>query len=252
MVDYIYRDGRHYDQLFQAPSGARADIAFWTTQAREYGGPVLELGCGTGKVSIPLAHAGLDVTGIDSSDAMLAEARRKSAEENVEVQWVNADMRDFDLGRAYSLIIIPGNTLGHLLKLSDFEACLASVKRHLTPAGRFVIDFFVPKMELLVNKPGERSLFSEYDDPEGRGRIVVTESYVYEPDTQIKRITTWHPVPGTDEEIAGELNIRMYFPQELDALLQYNGFLIDDKFGSYDGAAFDSTSEKQIVICSVA
>jgi hypothetical protein len=105
-------------------------------------------------------------------------------------------------------------------------------------------------MELLINRPGERSPFSEYDDPDGRGRIIVTESYVYEPDTQIKRITTFHALPGHDQEVEGELNMRMYFPQELDALTKYNGFAIEDKFGDYDQSPFTAQSEKQIIICS--
>lgn len=251
MADYIYRDGRHYDRLFTGANRA-PDLPFWTAQARQYGDPVLELGCGTGRVAIPLASEGFRVTGIDNSEAMLREAGRKSVAANVDVQWLEADMRDFDLGTEYALIIIPNNALGHLLHVNDFEACLASVRRHLAPAGKFVIDVFVPKMELLINKPGERSPFSEYDDPDGHGRIVVTESYVYEPDTQIKRITTWHPIPGTDEEIAGELNIRMYFPQELDALIKYNGFAIDSKFGDYEQTPFGPESEKQIIICSAA
>jgi hypothetical protein len=100
-----------------------------------------------------------------------------------------------------------------------------------------------------VDKPGERFPFSEYDDPGGRGRIVVTESYVYEPHTQIKRVTTYHRIPGK-EETEGEINMRMYFPQELDALIKYNGFVIDNKYGDYDQATFDTQSEKQLVVCA--
>ena len=249
MIDHIYRDGRHYDRLF---TGGNEDLAFWVGQAKKYGDPVLELACGTGRVTINLAKEGFNVTGIDNSEGMLNEARRKSSEENVEIEWVKADMRDFDLGKAFSLIILPANALCHLLDLSDFEACLASVRRHLTHDGRFVINVFVPKMELLINKPGERFPFSEYDDPDGQGRIVVTESYVYEPDTQIRRIKTFYSIPGKDKEVEGELNMRMYFPQELDALIKYNGFVIDDKFGDYDQAAFNSRAGKQLIVCSVA
>jgi SAM-dependent methyltransferase len=242
----IYLDGRYYDQLFAHVS---EDLPFWISQVNQYGDPVLELACGTGRITIALAQAGFDVTGIDNAEGMLREARRKSAEAGVEVEWVKADMRDFDLGRAFSLIILPANTLCHLLNLNDFEACLASVRKHLAPHGRFVIDVFVPQIELLINEPGKRSPFSEYDDPDGRGRIEVTESYVYEPDTQIKRITTYHSIPGEDTEIEGELNMRMYFPQELDALIKYNGFVLECKYGSYDQIAFGAESQKQLVVC---
>ena len=79
--------------------------------------------------------------------------------------------------------------------------------------------------------------------------ITVTESYEYEPDTQIKRIKTYHAFPGQDDEIEGELNMRMYFPQELDALLKYNGFTIEYKYGSNGLAAFDKESENQLIVC---
>jgi len=225
-------------------------LPFWINQARKYGGPILELACGTGRITLSLAREGYNVTGIDLSDSMLAEARRKAAGEKAVVDWVKADMRAFDLGQRFALIILPANTLCHLLSLPDLEACLGSVKRHLAPSGRFVIDVFVPAMELLLDKPGERFPFGEYDDPEGRGRVVVTHSYLYERDTQIKRIKTFHAFP--DKEIEGELEMRMYFPQELDALLKYNGFMIETKFGSYDQLPFDGKAEKQLIVCAVA
>lgn len=245
----IYLDGRHYDQLF---ANGSEDLPFWISQANQYGDPILELACGTGRITVILAQAGFNVIGIDKAEGMLREARRKSAEAGVEIEWVKADMRNFYLDKAFSLIILPANALCHLLDLGDFEACLANVRKHLAPNGRFVIDVFVPKIELLINKPGERFSFSEYDDPDGRGRIVVTESYIYESDTQIKRIKTYHSIPGEDAEIEGKLNMRMYFPQELDALIKYNGFVLECKYGSYDQTAFDTESEKQLVVCRLA
>lgn len=246
-VYYIYRDGKAYDNMF---SNMTNDLPFWEAQAHACGGPILELGCGTGRVAIPLAKLGYAVTGIDIADAMLSEARRKAAEQQVDVEWVKADMRDFNLGRTFCLVIIPANALCHLLTLSDFEACLDCVKRHLGPDGKFVINVFVPKMELLLDKPGERFPFAQYYDPDIDGTVVVTESYVYEPDTQVKRVKTHHAIPGQDAEYAGALNMRMYFPQELDALIKYNGFRIDAKYGSYERGAFTASSEKQLIVCT--
>jgi hypothetical protein len=183
---------------------------------------------------------------------MLEEAVRKACVAGAETTWLNADIRDFDLGRLFALIILPSNNICHLLTRSDLEACLSSVKRHLAPSGRFIVDVFVPKMELLVDQPGVRFPFGEYDAPDGSGRIVVNETYDYEPDTQIKRVTTWHAVPGIEKEVSSPLDMRMYFPQELDALLEYNGFTIEHKYGDYDGAPFGRESEKQIIVCSAA
>ena len=136
-IDCIYRSGGRYDLLFPR---ADRDLAFWIAQAGQYGDPVLELACGTGRLAIPVAERGFRVTGIDYSKAMLKEARQKSAALGVQVEWIEADMRAFDLGETYTLITLPANALGHLLTLGDFEACLGSVRKHLAPGGRFVID----------------------------------------------------------------------------------------------------------------
>ena len=246
-MDCIYRSGGRYDLLFP---GTGQDLEFWTEGARRYGDPILELACGTGRLAIPLASQGYRVTGLDCSTAMLDEARQKSAELGAEVAWCEADMRSFDLGETFSLITLPANALGHLLSLDDFEACLGGVKKHLAPGGRFVIDFFVPKMALLLDKPGEQSPFAEYEDPGGRGKVVLTESYVYEPHTEIKRLTIYQAVEGDEQGIDGELVIRMYFPQELDALIKYNGLTIEAKYGDYDQGPFGPESEKQLIVCS--
>jgi SAM-dependent methyltransferase len=248
-IDDIYLDGRHFDRLF---AGTSPDLGFWLSLAATHGDPILELGCGTGRVAIPLAQRGFRVTGIDRSEAMLQQARTKSAQANANVEWLEADIRDLHLDQAFALIIIPNNTLCHLLDLGDFEACMACVRSHLAPCGRFAIDVFVPKPELLINRPGERLPFSEYDDPDGKGRIVVTESYVYEADTQIRRVRTHTSIPGEDKEVEGRLDLRMYFPQELDALLKYNGFVIKGKYSSYDLRPFDAESEKQLIVCKLA
>lgn len=245
----IYRDGRHYDQMFGDPAD---DLPFWLHLASQYGDPILELACGTGRLTLPLAQAGFRVTGIDITEGMLKEARRKSIERGVAVTLVKADMRDFNLDQKFALIFLPANTVCHLLDLADVEACLSRVRQHLLPEGRFAISVFVPKLELLLGKPGERFPFAEYDDPDGRGRIVVTESYVYEPDTQIKRVKTHFSIPGQAEEIVGELNLHMYFPRYLDALLKYNGLVIEHKYGDYDRRAFNGESENQLVVCRLA
>jgi SAM-dependent methyltransferase len=188
--------------------------------------------------------------GIDISSGMLQEAAKKSFAQRASVEWIQGDIREFSLDKQFSLVVFPANALCHLLTLRDFEVCLECVMQHLAPNGRFVIDVFVPKAELLINKPGQRSPFSEYEDPDGRGRIVVTESYVYEPATQIKKVTTHHKIPGIDAELEGRLDLRMYFPQELDALVKYNGFTIEAKYGDYDRSAFTSESEKQLIVCT--
>ena len=90
--------------------------------------------------------------------------------------------------------------------------------------------------------------FAEYDDLTGRGRVEITTTYEYKPDTQIKRITTRHTFVDEGRTEQGTLNMRMFFPQELDALLRYNGFRIRHKWGDHERSAFGPDSALQVVL----
>lgn len=241
MPDDIYLDGRHYDAMFP---DAGKEVKFFAAHAR---GTVLELACGTGRVAIPLAQAGFSVTGIDYSEGMLETARQKSSA----VEWVQGDIRDFHLDRPFSTVIFVFNALCHLLTIDDFEACMRCVRQHLAPDGRLIIDVFVPDLRILTRPADSIFLFNEYTDPDGSGSVMVMSSSRYEPDTQINRITTYHRFSNAPEK-QGSLNMRMYFPQELDALLKYNGFVIEHKYGDYEGGAFSAKSEQQVVMCRLA
>jgi SAM-dependent methyltransferase len=247
-IDHIYYDGKHYHKRYRVIT---EDIPFWIRRAKEYGDPILELASGTGRVTIPLAREGFKITGIDVSDSMMEEGRRRASEAGVDVEWVKEDIRDFHLARKFNLIIFPLNTICHYLVLEDLEACLSCVKEHLMQTGRFIIDVLVPSQERLTRDPNERFLNSEYPDPGGNGTVKVYESNRYDPATQVNHVKFYYQLPGRSEEIVEELNMRMFFPQELDALLKYNGFSIDTKFGDYEDAAFGPMSQKQMIVCGL-
>lgn len=92
-------------------------------------------------------------------------------------------MRDFDLGRRFRLIILPSNNLCHLLDIAAVESCFRGVRNHLAAGGHFVITVFVPNLKLLLQDPSEEKVMSEYDDPDGKGKVVVTCKSLYESDT---------------------------------------------------------------------
>ena len=251
-MDYLYSghlllDGKHYDQMHR---DADWDLSFWSGQARKYGDPVLELACGTGRVANTLALEGVRVTGIDNADTMLSEARSKSASQGIDVEWVQADVRHFELGTTYSLIIFPFRSIAAILTATDLGACLSCVKKHLEPDGRFIIDAFNPDLDILRHSPEERYPFAEYPDPEGDGTIAVTYSNLYDVASQINRMKLFFKLPSQTEEVIEELNLRMYFPRELDALLESNGFIIEDKFGDYEETPFISSARLQLLVCS--
>ena len=248
-IQRIYLDGRHYDLAY---SDYTEDIDFWVEQAKRYGSPVLELACGTGRITMPLAKEGFEVTGIDLAESMLEQAERNSQEQGLDIDWVKADMRDFRLGKSFPLIICPGQSISRLLTIEDIERCLAAVREHLAPGGRFIMELYNPSLEILSREEGERSPFLEYDHPDGEGKVRVDFSSLYEKATQLQHLTLHYSLPGVDEQPTERVRIRMYFPQELDALLKYNGFEVVEKYGDFDGKPFEAGDNYQVVVCGVA
>ena len=240
----LYRDGRHYDGQI---GGFVADIPFYLSQVEKYGTPVLELACGTGRVTIPLAENGIDITGLDVSRPMLDVAREKSTSAGLNVNWGEEDCREFKLGEKFNLIFFPINSITHLHDRESFEACFSCVREHLSAEGRFIIDLFNPRLDLLMRDPDKRYPVAEYPDPGGEGSVTVTENNVYDSVNQINRLK-WYYRIGDQERIV-ENNMRIIFPKELDALLHYNGFDIEAKYGNYDQSLFASDSPKQITVC---
>jgi SAM-dependent methyltransferase len=244
VVSSIYRSGKLYDRLYPGSAEGRA---FWLELAETCGDPILELMSGTGSIAIPLAQAGHDVTGVELAEPMLTEAERKGREAGVAVTWVRGDARAFDLGRRFRLITLPSNSICHLLTRPDLEACLTGVARHLHPEGRFALNVFVPSLPLLTMSPDEEQEFGGYVDPDSGEQVVMTQRSRYDADTQIKHHRLFRRVGHGPIEPDGELAMRIYFPQELDALLWYNGFAIERKDGE-DGRPFDARSGMQYYV----
>ncbi|MGQ0605132.1 MAG: hypothetical protein ACT4QE_25935, partial [Anaerolineales bacterium] len=155
-------------------------------------------------------------------------------------------MRAFDLERQFDLIFVPINSICHLFTREDVESCLRCVRQHLQPQGRFVVDVFNPSLTLLSRDLSRWYEVGEYTDAEGR-RVRLSEQNRYDRATQINHITwRFERDDGTRTELS--LTMRQYFPQELDALLAYNGFVVEEKLGGYGEKPFHSESNQQIVV----
>jgi 2-polyprenyl-3-methyl-5-hydroxy-6-metoxy-1,4-benzoquinol methylase len=242
----LYWDGRHYD--LQTENFVE-DIPFYERQIDRYGQPVLELACGTGRITIPLAKKGVAITGLDVTESMLSLARQKAAKDAVEVDWVLADCRDFQLNRRFRLIFIPVNSITHLHRREDLEALFGRVKEHLHQKGRFIIDVFNPSLDILCRNPEKRFPVAEYEDPDGRGQVAVTENNIYDTTTQINHLKWYYRIGNKEDVRVVENNMRIIYPYELDDLLHYNGFAVEAKYGDYNESSFDPSSPKQLTIC---
>ena len=242
----IYADGREYDRFGCTGSGDD-ELSFYAAYAANPSAPALELGCGTGRLTIPLAQSGLDMTGIDLGESMLAAARAKCSGAGAKLELIHADFRNFSLGRRFGLILFPNNAIAHLLHVDDLRACLSCVRRHLLDRGKFIIDFFNPSLRLLCREPNVRYPVAEYVDDSGE-RVAISETVQYDAATQINH-GRWYLRRGNVETVRS-LDMRMYFPQELEALLFHNGFSVVEKFGDFGRAPFTSESSKQILVCA--
>ena len=258
----LYRDGRHYDAL---NSFLVADIPFYLEEARraadlsppyrkergKVGHPVLELACGTGRLTIPIAQSGVEIVGLDLSPSMLAHARTKAESAGAAINFVEGDCRSFDLGRKFALIFMAFNSMQHLHDHASLAALFASVRKHLAENGRFVFDVFNPKIEILARAWGDRRLEREYEDPEGRGKMAFEHSMKYDDASQVSHIQCYFVRRGANgEEVEvreEELHLRSFFPQELDLLVRSQGFEIVEKFGNFERKAFGSGDPKQVV-----
>ncbi|MCA0458819.1 MAG: class I SAM-dependent methyltransferase [Chloroflexi bacterium] len=242
----IYVDGRIYDQVFHGT----ADISYWRTQLEGIKGDALEVSCGTGRILLELGAGNRPVSGLDLSAGMLAYAAEKAQGRGVALDLHQGDMRDFDLGRTFAAITVPNNALGHLYTRHDVEAHLASVKRHLQPEGVYMLDMFVPNPAFLTQAATERSHMGQYTNPAEGAVIDIYQSGYYDPAAQIKH-ATWTYQRGDTMMREEPFALRMFYPQELDDLLFYNGFEIVAKYGDYDRTPFGSESKVQLIVARV-
>jgi SAM-dependent methyltransferase len=247
MADPFYADAALYDRLFP---GREESIGFYRAEAERQGGSVLELGAGTGQKLVPIAADGHAATGLELSPAMLAGARRRAADAGVEVTWVEGDMRAFDLGRTFDLVMIAANSLLHLHDPDDLVGCLRAVRRHLAPGGRLVLDVFNPSVRLLAGADGVRRRRDDltFTDPE-RGVVHVEVAETYDAAAQVTR-GTWFLATDAEADVhVVPLELRSVFPQELPLLLSLAGLRLVERFGDWSRAPFTADSPLQLCTC---
>jgi len=218
----------------------RKDVACIQDLVRQYAaGSVLELACGTGILSIPLARAGHEVVGIDLSPAMIACAKRKS-NGLPNIEFCVGDMTSFALGRKFEFVFLGFNSICHLVSFESMRGMLASVYAHLTPNGVFVTDCFIPDPRYFMRENDKRfPVFNE------KG-LHVEETNTYDPLAQINHIKWYYEYQN--EKWAEDFDMREYYPQELQNYMKLSGFDIVARYGDHDLNALDSESPLQIYV----
>ncbi len=247
MTSDLYDHPALYDALL--PVGAH--VPYYVELARKASGYILELACGTGQLTVPVAEAGLPITGLDLSEPMLNTARERAAAAKVSVEHLLGDMRNFDLGRQFALIFIARNSLLPLHSTEEILTTFATIRRHLTPGGMFAFDVFNPSIRLL-GRPADQRFPVFQKESKLFGTLSVEETIHYEAATQVSH-GRWY-VSAADKPDAWTLSLvlRNIFPQELPVLLAAGGFHLKSRVGDLDHAPFDSSSRSQVCLCQAA
>lgn len=246
---------RYYDGDYEA-AGYDDDVDFYVDLGRASGGPVLEMGCGSGRVLLPVARAGVEVVGVDASPGMLArlEARLAGEPEAVRrrVRLLQGDIRTAEAGGPFALVTAPFRVVQHLVEQADQRAWLRNVARHLRrdPPGELVFDVFQPDYSMISESP-LLSVDVEREDPE-TGRTVRRVSRAHHhPETQTFEVGFQWLVEGEDgeETVAAEVETlaRWFTRPELELLLEIEGFELLDFWGGFDRSPFGEGSEDQVV-----
>ena len=247
MGDDIYRDfAEVYDYFYQHTE----DIEFYVKMAKKYGSPILELGCGTGRVTLEIARNNFRITGLDSSESMLSILRKKlereskQAKDNVKI--VKGDIRDFSLGEKFNLIILPFSTVVHLLSVEDVLKAFTCVRSHLSEKGVFIFDVFNPKLEYLVKK--KRIEFDIREVP--NGEIVLWEVANYDLTNQFITVKRYGFVAmeNSRKEFIWKTKLRYWFKTELELLLQMAGFKNIETYGGFNLEPYDYSTGKIVMI----
>jgi ubiquinone/menaquinone biosynthesis C-methylase UbiE len=229
------------------------DIAMYRGLARERGDAVLELGCGTGRVAVPLARSGLAVTGVDISAAMLTRARERAAGlGNGSLMLEQADMRDCELqeaGARFESVLVPLGGLQHMESAADVAAVLANIARHLAPGGLAVVDVEAPHPDDLT--PGPQPLI-EHWTRRGDGEFVTKLVAIEGRPSAMMKDVTWHfdvqPDEGPMRRLTAQFSMRVITPGELELAARLAGLEPVGWYGDYALSLISDGDDRLIVL----
>lgn len=245
-----------YDLVTPATLGG--DAEWYRLKASESGGPVLELGAGTGRVTLAIAQAGVPVHALDADAAMLSALRRKLAAQPSDVRdrvtVVDADMRTFALAERFALIIAPYRAFLHNTTEADQLACLQRVREHLRPDGSFALNVFHPSLEFMSQHAGALTgvwrWTGSYQQPDG-GFVICSEATRYDTVRQIvntqDRYEEYEPDGTLAQTSLHRLELAYLYPCDVRRLLTHAGFQSVRIDGGFGGRPFQRDADELVI-----
>jgi ubiquinone/menaquinone biosynthesis C-methylase UbiE len=240
------------------PPAFQGDVAWYCGKARTSGGPVLELGAGTGRITLAIAAAGIAIHALDSDAGMLERLRSKleSADADVRARTtvVSGDMRTFDLAERFALIICPFRTFLHNVTEADRLACLARVRQHLRPAGRFAFNVFHPSLTFMAQHAGALAGVWRWRGTHtlpSAGWVVQSEATRYDTVAQVVHSLHRYDVFGATGTLERTSMLRLQlaylYPSDIHRMLESAGFTAITVKGGFDGRDFSQDGQELVV-----
>lgn len=224
------------------------DMDFYIEYAQKCKGNILELGCGTGRVSLKLASLGYDVTALDLSKEMIQIVERKKNEQNCNLEIICGNMSEFHLNKRFSLILTPGRSFQSLSEQKDIISALSYIYQHLIQGGLFILDLFQPETFLKYQCKDDKTIFSKTV-----GNEKITMKYACNHiDKKNKIVHTTHTYEiekdnNFHQTQKAYMELRYYEYKEIVTLLESVGFKIKEKYGWYDKCSLEKGHEIIIV-----
>jgi SAM-dependent methyltransferase len=239
-----YTDAEAYD----AENCWSADDDFYLALAQEIGDPVLDVGCGTGRLTRAIAQAGLEITGFDLSPQMLARARELS--DGLDIDWVHGDVRSMRLGRRFRLILMTGHAFQHMMTDDDLHAFFERMREHLVDEGVLAFETRNFAAKTFGGTP-EPTLWHSYEDRAGRW-IDVNVGSVYDPETGIEQLTFIDVVRATGERTQSTSALRYVSVEQLNRLLREHGFDVVAQYGDWHKGPLGPAQPEVVTISRLA
>ena len=235
------------------------DVDFYVALAKEFGGPALEIGAGTGRISLPLVQAGFDIVGIDLFEPMLDVSRRKLADlgpisGNLEL--LNADMRTLYLNRKFNFVFAPARVLLLALTPEDQLQSLRSMTAHIEPDGRVAFNFFVPNEDMIYGPQGFPYVYKDVVHPVTGNHVLfwVVDRWNSEAQTNhgLHIFEELNDAGETVGKTTIDVVIRYIYPAEAIIMIEDAGMIIEEAYGDFDRSPLSEESSEQIYICRPA
>ena len=235
-----------YDTIYY---DVKEDLQFYLEQSQSVNGKVLELGCGTGRVTIPLALAGVDVSGIDISYSMIKKLREKCLNLGINLDSRVMDMSNLELPDTFDLVIIPFRGFQSLLTLDQQVNCLTSIRKVLGRGGRLILDIFAPQLEMFDQNSTVRYLAKEVTQPHQNATISVWHRTTFDKyrQTSATNLTVETVRDGVVIEAKDlRFDLRYLYPKEAQYLFTNCGYGIEHIYGGFKGEPLGRDSAEMV------